>query len=163
MDKNAFAQRVLEAESTLYHISKSILKNDFDCADAVQEAILKAFGSLHTLKNEQHFKTWLCRILINECYKMSRSFKRWISYEDYMEAEQPAAPTVDYGLYGSIMRLKEKHRLAIVLHYIEGFKTAEIADMLGIPEGTVKSRLSKARSELRITLDNEEEYGNEAQ
>lgn len=158
MDKNTFAQAVLEAEPTLYHVSKSILKNDFDCADAVQEAILKAFSNLHTLKYERHFKTWLCRILINECYKITRRVKRLISFDDYMESAEFPAGAADYGLYTAIMSLKEKLRLVVVLHYIDGFRTAEIADMLDIPEGTVKSRLSKARSELKLMLNDEEDY-----
>ena len=158
MDKNTFTEAVLEAESTLYHISKSILKNDSDCADAVQEAICRAFINLHTLNDERYFKTWLCRILINECHKISRYMRRLILFEDFMEHEQLISEFADNGLYIAIMNLKEKLRLVVVLHYIEGFRTAEIANMLSIPEGTVKSRLSKARSELKMMLNDEEEY-----
>jgi len=73
VNKSEFAERVLAAEKTLYHISKSILKNGDDCADAVQEAILIAYRKLHSLRDERFFKTWLCRILINVCCKMARA------------------------------------------------------------------------------------------
>jgi len=90
--------------------------------------------------------------------------KREVPYEDYIEAT-PAPNESSFRnieLYNAMMRLTEKHRLCITLHYIEGFKTAEIAEILKIPEGTVKSRLSKARAELRLLLnDDEEEYSHE--
>ncbi|MCL1823069.1 MAG: RNA polymerase sigma factor [Oscillospiraceae bacterium] len=158
MDNNEFTRLVLDAEPTLYHISKTILKNDHDCADAVQEAIIRAFGKINSLKDKSFFKTWLCRILINECYRIYRFGKRAVSYEEYMKSEQGyTASTETTELYAVLMKLKEKHRLCVVLHYIEGFKTAEIAVMLKIPEGTVKSRLSKARSELKQLLNEEED------
>ncbi|MGN0402919.1 MAG: sigma factor, partial [Acetatifactor sp.] len=59
---------VLGAEETLFHISFSILRNEQDCADAVQEAILKAYSCLDKLRDEKYFKTWIVRILLNECY-----------------------------------------------------------------------------------------------
>lgn len=59
MTKDEFAQQVTAAESMLYHIAKTILKNDSDCADAVQEAIATAYGKLPGLKNERYFRTWL--------------------------------------------------------------------------------------------------------
>ena len=161
MDNNEFTQLIIEAEATLYHISKSILKNDSDCADAVQEAIVKAFSKLHTLRNEQYFKTWICRILIHECYQICRTRKKTVSYEEYLEGEQPTATPRELDLYSAIMSMKEKLRLVIVLHYIEGFRTSEIAGILKIPEGTVKSRLSRGRLELKSILEEQEGFCNE--
>lgn len=69
MNKDLFIDRVLEAERTLYHVSKTILSVDQDCEDAVQSAILKAYEKLNTLKEDQYFKTWIIRILLNECYR----------------------------------------------------------------------------------------------
>jgi RNA polymerase sigma-70 factor (ECF subfamily) len=155
MDNNEFARRVLEAEPTLYRISKAILKNDADCADAVQEAIIRAFAKLGALRDEAFFKTWLCRILINECNRVYRYNKRAVPYGQYLEPArtEQAENTEGAGLYAALARLDEKRRLAVVLHYVEGFRTAEIARMLTIPEGTVKSRLSKARAELKGLLN----------
>ena len=85
MTKEIFSAEVLKAEKSLYHIAKSILTNDEDCADAMQNAILHAYEKLHTLRKEAYFKTWLTRILINECYQIIRSKKPLVSYEDYFE------------------------------------------------------------------------------
>jgi len=156
MDSSEFTRRVLDAEPTLYHISKTILKNDHDCADAVQEAILTAFRKLGSLREERYFKTWLCRIMINECYKIHRRSKRYVSYDDYIGSEHYEDVKPETELYTALSKLKDKFRLVITLHYIEGFKQSEIASMLRIPEGTVKSRLSKARTELRALLNGED-------
>lgn len=94
MDKEDFAKAVLEAETTLYHISKTILKSDTDCEDAVQEAIIKAYINLHKLKNEKYFKTWLIRIVINECYRMLKNKKKYQSYDECSDIEAPS--TTDY-------------------------------------------------------------------
>lgn len=154
MNRDDFVEQVTAAEATLYHISKSILKNDCDCADAVQEAIMTAYSKLRSLKNDRYFKTWLCRILINECYRICRANKKVVPLEDYMQvtSDQPK----NLGLFKAIMELKPDLRLAIVLHYIEGFQTVEISGILKIPEGTVKSRLSRARKQLKSVLGEKE-------
>ena len=76
MTKDDFSLKILECERTLYRISMSMLKNETDCEDAVQMAILTAFEKLDTLKNEQYFKTWLVRILINVCNKQLNERKK---------------------------------------------------------------------------------------
>ena len=159
MDKSEFTRRILEAEPTLYHISKSILKNDYDCADAVQEAILKAFVKLDTLREERYFKTWVCRILIRECYKIAKT-RKFTEYDEYAEGqlvyEYENGGNQDIGLYDAIMRLKPKHRIVVTLHYVDGFSVSQVAKILKIPQGTVKSRLSKARADLKHELSLDE-------
>lgn len=152
MDKNNFAEEVQKSEATLYHVSKSILQNDKDCEDAVQEAILKAYKKLGSLKKEEFFKTWLVRILINECYKIRRFHKKVVSYEECINPED-AIDTENYSeLYLSIMKLDEDLRPLVILYYIEGFSVAETAGILKMREGTVKSRLSRARINLKKWL-----------
>ena len=82
MTKSAFIKEVHDAEAMLYHVAKSILKNDADCCDAVQETLLKAYEKLDTLKKEKFFRTWITRILINECNGIIR--KRKISFGDHL-------------------------------------------------------------------------------
>ena len=79
MDREKFTQEVLKSENTMYHIAKGMLKSESDCEDVVSEAVLKAYTKIHTLKEEKYFKTWLIRILINECYKKLREYKRVVS------------------------------------------------------------------------------------
>lgn len=162
MDRDDFASRVIAAEPTLYHISKSILKNDCDCADAVQEAIATAYGKLGDLRDERYFKTWLCRILIHECYRVYRANRKTVPLEEAAQVEADPGQSRDPGLFAAVMALREELRLVITLHYAEGFGVAEIADMLRIPEGTVKSRLSRARAELRSALEEKEVLAHES-
>ncbi|RDY22483.1 RNA polymerase sigma factor [Romboutsia maritimum] len=152
MNKNTFIDKVLEAESTLYHVSKSILINEKDCEDAVQGAILKAYDKLNTLKEEQYFKTWLIRILINECYSLKRREHPTVSYEEFF-AFTKDDDKEDYSeLYLAIKKLPQRIRITIVLYYIEGYSVEEIKDILKVPSGTVKSRLSKGRKLLKRKL-----------
>lgn len=156
MNKETFTANVLEAESTLYHVSKSILIHDEDCEDAVQEAILKAYDKIDTLKKEQYFKTWLVKILINECYDLKRKEYPQVSYEECFESAN-ADDGEDYReLYSAIQNLPDCIRITIVLYYVEGYSVKEIKQILGIPIGTVKSRLAKGRKSLKIKLENME-------
>lgn len=76
MKKEILGQLIIDSEETMYHIAKSLLYNDADCADAIQEAIVKAFVKLHTLKDDSYAKTWLIRIVMNECYAIMRKEKK---------------------------------------------------------------------------------------
>ncbi|WP_027701348.1 RNA polymerase sigma factor [Metaclostridioides mangenotii] len=153
MNKNLFIDRVLEAERTLYHVSKTILSVDQDCEDAVQSAILKAYEKLNTLKEEQYFKTWIIRILLNECYRLKRREQSNVSYEDCFEFVK-AEDEEDFSeLYLAIKKLPERIRITVVLYYVEGYSVKEIKQILKIPAGTVKSRLAKGRKLLKNRLE----------
>ena len=138
----------------MYRVSKSILKNDEDCEDAVQEAIAKAFSKLWSLKNESFAKTWLIRIVINECYSILRK-KKISFYNEEITLEE--ADSNDYSeLYKALNELPADYRVTVVLYYIEGYSVKETAQILKVTEGTVKSRLSRGRKKLRGFL--EEDY-----
>lgn len=154
MDKTEFTAAVLEAEQTLYRVAKTMLGSEHDCADAAQQAILRAWEQLGTLRNPKYFKTWLTRILINECNAMLRQRQRLAPYEPEQAERIPAPAPEDHSdLYDALLALDEKYRLPVVLYYLEGFKTREIASLLGVPEGTVKTRLRAAREQLRKNLE----------
>lgn len=152
MDKEEFTRAVLEYESTLYRVAKSMLGSEADCADAAQNALLRAWEKQHTLRDTAYFKTWLTRILINECRAMLRQRARFVPLEEEA-AEGEIAPERDSGLYEAVMGLDVKYRVPFVLYYIEGFRTREIASMLKLPEGTVKTRLRRAREILCTELE----------
>mgnify|MGYP002715353266 CR=1 FL=1 len=152
MNRAMFTQQVLEAETTLYHIAKSILVMDRDCEDAVSEAILKAYEKLNTLKEDRYFKTWLVRILINECYRIKRAQRPTIPYEEYFSGCS-ARTEEDYSeLHQAILLLPPRIRVTIVLYYVEGYSVEDIKQILHIPAGTVKSRLAKGRKLLKEQL-----------
>lgn len=160
MNKEQFTAEVLKAEKSLYHIAKSILRNDEDCADAMQNAILTAYQKLHTLKKEAFFKTWLTRILMNECYQSLRSRREQVSYEEYMEQEESkSAPAPEYSqLYEAVQSLPETYRLPFILHYVEGYSVRETGKILNATESAVKVRLHRARNLMREKLKGEYGY-----
>ena len=136
----------------MYRVAKTLLRSDADCADAIQEAIVKAFSSLHTLRKDSYAKTWLVRIVINECYAIMRKEKRVVSIEDYTP-EEMAESAEDYSdLYEAVSRLPKEQRLSVALYYMEGYSVKEIAELMETSESAVKSRLARARARLKQDL-----------
>lgn len=150
MTREEFTDMVLDSEQTLYRVSMSMLKNEKDCEDAVQTAILKAYEKLATLKKPEFFKTWLVRILINVCKKQLITNKP-VEISDIHQIENDDF-TEKIELETAIETLPLKIREVIVLYYIEDFSVKEIKSILKIPEGTVKSRLLRGRELLRLEL-----------
>lgn len=155
MTKQEFSSRILEAEEAMYHTAYAILRNDSDCADAVQDAIFKAYKSLGSLKNPEYFKTWIIRILVNTCYSQLKSRKYTEDIED-MESIPGQIAEDDYSkteLMLEIAAMDEKYRVPLVLYYMDGFTAEEIASSLGITSAAVRKRLSRARLILREQLE----------
>ncbi|MDE5779550.1 MAG: sigma-70 family RNA polymerase sigma factor [Lachnospiraceae bacterium] len=154
MNKEEFAGVVLAATDSLYRVSHAVLRSDTDCEDAVQEAIAIAFEKLYTLKQDEYAKTWLTRILIHECYHIQKRRKQTVCLqEDNPEFSYHQNDYLD--LYQAVMGLSEQHRLVVILHHLEGYSVEEVAKMLRVPQGTVKSRLSRAREQLKKDLEEE--------
>lgn len=151
MTNEEFVSQISDAQTTLYRVAKSILKNDEDCADAIQNAVLKAFDKIGTLKQEKYFRTWLTRILIHECYQIMGKKKEQVPYEEYMEKKEDSLG--DSEVFYALMELDEMYRVPFTLHYIEGYSTKEIAKILDISISNVKIRLSRARAKLQERLE----------
>ena len=155
MKREQLGQLILASEDSMYHVAKSLLYNDADCQDAIQEAIAKAFDKIGTLKQDTYAKTWLLRILINECYGIMRKEKKIISLET-CEQKEPWMERQDYSdLYEALMGLTEEAGLAVTLYYMEGYNIREIARMTKVTESAVKSRLARARTKLKEELSKE--------
>lgn len=149
-----FEQLVRESQDTMYRISMSMLKNEHDAQDAVSEAILKAYENLHKLRREEYFKTWLIRILINECKKVLKKSYTTTSLqsENLPEISDRDNPYVSIEIGDAIDSLPQKIRLVVIMFYVEDYSIKEIKRVLNIPEGTVKSRLNKGRTLLKEKL-----------
>ena len=115
---------------------------------------MKAFSKIDTLKNDKYARTWLIRILLNECYNLVRRSSKFISLENLEDSpKMNAEETKDYSeLYAAVNSLKEELRLPVILYYIEDFSVREIAQILEISEGAVQKRLARARGKLRQEL-----------
>lgn len=153
-DKAAFSQIIKGKENKLYRISRSVLRNDADCADAIQEALLRAWLKLPELRDYQLFEHWLVRIVLRECYRITKKRKfDSINYENAATYKENVDDKI--AIQDAIYSLDVKKRVTFILHYIEGYKVYEIAHIMNIPEGTVKSRLMRARNEMRSLLKEE--------
>lgn len=155
LNEQEFINQVNQYKSLMFHLSYGILYNTQDCEDAVQEAIFKAWQNLDKLKNIDAFKPWLIRILINCCNDVFRKNK----FRNYKELDEniPALEVKNIDLHDSIKLLGPKLSMPIILFYMEGFSLKEISIALKVPEGTVKSRLSRAKKKLETILSNKEE------
>ena len=152
MTIQAFEGKVNALRATLYRVAYAYLSGDADRADAVQEALFKAWKSQKTLKKEEYFETWLIRILIRECVNIGRAKKRLIPMEEIPEHVASSDPSDHIDLRTAILRLPEKHRIPLVLFYMEGYDTEQISKVLYLPKGTVCSRLARARAALKEAI-----------
>ena len=141
---------------TLRRVAYGYLGNDEDVADAIQDTILAAYEHIDTLRRGEHFKTWLVRILINNCTKTWRQKKKNVSLENEQEfgsIEHVDRGRADVEFRELLMSLPEESRAIFQLYYGEQFTTKEIADILDMNENTIKSRLHRGKEQLREELE----------
>ena len=162
-DVNEIGKIIQENVQAMYRVAFGILKNEDEIYDAISNTTIIVFEKIGTLKKEELFKTWLTRILINECYKIYNQNKKVIYLENC------APKSLDNLQYTEKDRLEEQDardllnnlskdlKETVMLYYFEDFSVKEVAEILNIPEGTVKSRLSKARKDLeKVLIKNQE-------
>lgn len=154
MDEQGFTAAVNQHRDMLYRVSYTVLHNSEDCADALQESLLKAWQRLDTLRDESRFRGWLTRIVVNCSRDMLR--KRKVHLSELTE-DIPAPQVEDSHLDEALQLLDERLRLPIVLHYMEGMSVVEISEALRLPQGTVKNRMYRGREKLSEILDKENE------
>ena len=154
MDANKFEQLVRDAQDTMYRVSMSMLKNEHDALDCVQNGILKAFENRHKLRKEEYFRSWLVRILINECKQTLKTKSRTELLSDMQlpEISSRDNPYLSVEIGQAINSLPQKIRLVVIMFYVEDYSIKEIKRVINIPEGTVKSRLNKGRALLKEML-----------
>ena len=156
LTEQQFCETAYGYRALLYHVAYTILRDNRECEDAVQEALMKAWQKRDTLRNEEAFRFWLTRILTNTCHTLLRKKRRAQTTE---LTEDMPAPFDDglnnRALHDAIGRLSQDLRLPIVLHYLEGFSIKEIAVLTHRPTGTIQNRLFRAREALRSDLGEE--------
>lgn len=153
---DAWFSREIEAIApTMFRVAFAILRNRTDCEDAAQNAVLKAYTNLDKLKERRYFRTWMICILKNECSNFVRSAFRTVNL-DACEPMGYDMEVPDLDLNRAFDTLSADERLAITLYYFEGYSTREIAKICEVSDGTVRSRLSRARETLRRTLSEQE-------
>lgn len=144
----AFVNLIKNQETSMYRVAKAFLKSDIDCADVIQETILKSYSTIATLNEPAYFKTWLIKILINECNRMLKQRKKIVPMEQIVEQSFQNTDFQKIEIVEAVDALENDLRLPVILHYYEDLPLKEIAQVMELPEGTVKSRLSRARTKL---------------
>ena len=146
-DPDAFTELIQTYMKDMYRIAISILLNDEDAADAIQETILACWEKIETLKHDAFFKTWLIRILINKCYDIKKAQEKIIPMEEFEEPSTEDSYNLE--LKEALYTLDVKYRIILMLYYGEGYRIHEIAKLLNIPKSTVQTRLDRGRKKLR--------------
>ena len=148
-NKEAFLALIDENRLNLYRVARGILNNKEDIEDALQNTVIHSFQKINSLKKDEYFRTWIIRILINECNERLRKSKRVISLAENSNNEIYNDSYENMDLTKAINALNEELRVTTVLFYFEDISLKDIAKILKIPEGTVRSRLTRARAKLR--------------
>lgn len=153
-DKEAYVRLMRENKASMYRVAKSILIIEEDVEDAVSEAVLKGYTGINKLRKDDYFKTWIIRILINECNLIYKKRKKEVFLEKaHIETLTEEENKKDFDLYEAVNLLDEDLRITTLLFYFEDMKYKDIAEILKIREGTVKSRLSRAKEKLYKLLE----------
>lgn len=150
-----FCDNIKKMQNSIYRVAYIILRNSSDCEDAAGNAILAAYQKIDQIKDSSKFKAWFMKILKNECYAVLRKNKKVAI--DLSEIALGYEDELNIDLHDALKQLRVEYRIAIVLYYLEGYCIKEIAQILEVPAGTVKSNLFRARSELKLILKDRED------
>ena len=158
-----FETRLVESSTLAFRVAYGVLRQREDAEDVAQEAFAKAYRSFHQLRDRERFRAWLVRMTWRMALDRQRSDRRRVAREDRAEAfnvmhadaglqRRLEADERAEHLWNAIDGLSEKLRVVIVLAAIEGHDVKDVAALLELPEGTVKSRLFDARQKLKEAL-----------
>jgi RNA polymerase sigma-70 factor (ECF subfamily) len=170
----AYDELVRVYSASIFHVAYRMLGDSGDASDVVQDIFLKVFRNIGGFKGEAALKTWIFKIAFSEILNRLRWWKRRHRFATVSLDEQPNGPNTGYSqtvaasnptpeqalqskeeedaIQQALGRLSREHRSIVVLRDIEGFSYNEIADVLGVSIGTVKSRLARARTDLKKSL-----------
>lgn len=160
MEKEEFIKLINQNRLKLYKTAMAILKNDENVNDAIQETLLSAYKNIDKLESKEYFLTWIITILRNKCFDILKRNKKIISIDE-SEIQSKETYYDTYKVESSLERILKKIdsdlKEVTVLYYYDELTVKEIARIMSIPEGTVKSKLSRAREKLRLLLEKEGE------
>ena len=155
MTNEEYAVRITEIKHRLYKTALLYLGNESAAVDVLDEAVYKGLRSIKKLKNDEFFKTWITRILINECHNIYKHNKRFLLAEELPET---AAEEFDnLPLKEAISKLPKDLKEVIILRFFWGCTLDETSNILQMPVGTVSTKQRKALDLLRLDLGKEEE------
>ncbi|OKP66020.1 RNA polymerase subunit sigma-24 [Paenibacillus helianthi] len=160
-NQEAFAELVRRYKGHVYRYAVGMLNSRMDAEDVSQEAFVKAFYSLSGLDNEYAFSSWMMTIVSNLCKDRLKKRNKEQDFRDEPDEciadSSVSDPLAKLSVEESLARLSVDHREVILLHDVQGYQYEEIAKLLNVPIGTVKSRLFTARMSLRKELAKEDQ------
>lgn len=159
-DQIAFRQLVTAYKGSVFRHAFALLNDRMEAEDVTQEAFVKAYYSLAQLKNEYAFVSWLTRVVTNLCYDKNKKLakKKAMATEELNENVSEKGPSpiehtlMNMSIKEALQKIPIDHRNVLILREIQGYSYAEISELLHIPLGTVKSRISAAREGLKKEL-----------
>jgi RNA polymerase sigma-70 factor (ECF subfamily) len=157
-DRDAFGELVRRHRDRLWAVALRTLGDREDAADAVQEALLSAYRSADRFRGESAVTTWLHRIVVNSCLDRARrrQARPTVPLPEVERFRDPAAPDPEtdtaLAVQAALAQLPSEQRVPLVLLDMQGYSVAEIAQLLGVAEGTVKSRCARGRARLAVLL-----------
>ena len=160
-DHDAFAQLARTAVVRLDKAARLILRDPELARDAVQEGLIRAWRDLRKLRDPDRFDAWIYRLTVNACLDQARHRRRRVVEVELMTLHAPSTPDgasahADRELVDEVLgQLDEQGRAIVVLHYYMGLPLTDVAATLSIPLGTVKSRLHRALTAMRVAIDAE--------
>ena len=157
-DQDAYIELIESIQIEMYKIATSQLNNIDDINDVIQETIMHSYDKLHTLKNFNYFKTWIIRILINECNIIHRKRKKQLGLFNKISNSvdnstytnnifQEVESNIDFDLL--IQHLNYNEKLIFTLYYRNKYTPTEISNILNINVNTIKSRISRAKQKIQ--------------
>lgn len=162
-DEKAFTEIIISIEMDLYKIARMRFNSEDDVCEVVQETIIAAFNNIKKLRKVEYFKTWIIKILINNCNKLYKSKikkEKCIEWnEQYIKNEydkndyENVIDKLDF--YILIRNLNYDERIALILYYMENLTTKQISKILKEPESTIRNRISRVKIKLRKKLEKE--------
>ena len=158
-DREAFGVLVVHTSDRMYAIATRILRDAELAEDALQSALLTAWRQLPTLRDPDRFEPWVRRLLVHACYAEARRRRTWAANVRVLPVDGPAAPDMLVSvadrdaLDRTFRRLTIEQRAVFVLHHHGGLQLVEIAETLGVPAGTARSRLHYATRALRAAVE----------
>lgn len=162
-DKQAFNELIEEHKFKIYKTAKSILKDEDDVCDAIQDSLIRAYKGISKLEHNEYFTTWIIRIVINKCYDIAKkNNEKNRKIIDISEAKDYELQTYDnyneFELDKILNKLDADLKEITVMFYYDDISVKDISEILDIPQGTVKSRLARARLKIYEILSKEGDY-----
>lgn len=151
-DAEAFIILCETYQNVLYYSAYKILSNEEDIKDCLQETEIKAWQKIKTLKNEQAFYSWIFKIMINIAKNILREKTYSVDFQDQNMNDVQENNSLSF-LNDELDSLPDIYKIPLILYYYSGFDIKEIAEQLNLSSNTVKTRLSRGKQKIRISLE----------